>query len=51
MNEKEFELLNMVYENDDPGQAVLVAIKVFAEFLERCEEGRVLPAAGLQVSS
>lgn len=47
MNEKEIELLNMVYENDDPGQAVLVAIKVFAEFLERCEEDRVLPAAGL----
>lgn len=47
MNEKEFELLNMVYENDDPGQAVLVAIKVFAEFLVRCEEGRGLPADGL----
>ena len=47
MNEKEFELLNMVYENDDPGQAVLTAINVFSAFLVRCEEDRVLPVAGL----
>ena len=51
MSEKEFKLLNMVYENDDPGQAMLVAIKVFAEFLERCEEGREPRPDGLQGSA
>lgn len=38
MNENEIKLFNMIYENDNPEQAVLVAIKVFAEFLERLEE-------------
>ena len=51
MSEKEFELLNMVYENDDPEEAVFTAIKVFSEFLERCEEGRALQAGGLQGSA
>lgn len=51
MSEKELELFNMVYENDDPGQAVLTAIKVFAEFLEQCEEDPTPPADGLQVSA
>lgn len=35
MCEKEIELFKMVYENDDPEQAVLLAIKVFAAFLEQ----------------
>lgn len=35
MNENEITLLNMIYENDRPDQAVLVAIKVFAAFLEQ----------------
>lgn len=47
----EIELFKVLHESDDPEQAVLVAIKVFAEFLERCEEDRALPADGLQVSS
>ena len=37
MNENEITLLNMIYENDRPDQAVLVAIKVFAAFLEQLE--------------
>lgn len=35
MNENEITLLNMIYENDRPDQAVQVAIKVFAAFLEQ----------------
>ena len=35
MNENEIALFNMIYENDNPEQAVLVAIKVFAAFLEQ----------------
>ena len=35
MSEYEIELFNMLYENDDPGEAVLTAIKVFAAFLEQ----------------
>lgn len=36
-NENEDELLRMVFENDNPEQAVLTAIKVFAAFLEQLE--------------
>ena len=36
-NENEDELLKMVFENDNPEQAVLTAIKVFAAFLEQLE--------------
>lgn len=35
MNENEITLFNMIYENDNPEDAVLVAIKVFAAFLEQ----------------
>ena len=35
MSENENELFNMIYENDNPEDAVLVAIKVFAAFLEQ----------------
>ena len=38
MNENEIKLFNMIHENDNPEQAALVAIKVFAEFLERLGE-------------
>lgn len=34
MNENEIRLFKMLYENDNPEQAVLTAIKVFAAFLE-----------------
>jgi len=51
MSEKELELFNMVHGNDNPGQAVLVAIKVFSAFLEQCEEGQELQPDGLQESA
>ena len=50
MSENEIELFNMMYENDDPEQAVLVAINLFSAFLERCEAGQVLPDDDLQES-
>ena len=37
MSENEIELFNMLYENDNPEQAVLTAITVFAAFLEQLE--------------
>ena len=37
MDENEIALFNTIYENDNPDQAVLVAIKVFAAFLEQLE--------------
>ena len=36
-NENEEEVLRMIRENDNPEQAVLTAIKVFAAFLEQLE--------------
>ena len=35
LSENEIELMRIVYENDNPEQAVLTAIKVFAAFLEQ----------------
>ena len=40
MTEKEVELFKLIYENDNPGEAVLTAIKVFAAFLEQLEADR-----------
>ena len=37
MNENEIVLFNMLYENDNPEQAVQTAITVFAAFLEQLE--------------
>ena len=37
MDENEIALFKTIYENDNPDQAVLVAIKVFAAFLEQLE--------------
>jgi hypothetical protein len=37
MSENEIVLFNMLYENDNPEQAVQTAIKVFAAFLEQLE--------------
>jgi hypothetical protein len=46
MSENEIVLFNMLYENDNPGQAVQTAIKVFAAFLERLEADQEPQAAG-----
>ena len=37
MSENEIVLFDMLYENDNPEQAVQTAITVFAAFLERLE--------------
>ena len=47
-NENEEELLRIVYENDNPEQAVLTAIKVFAAFLEQLEVTQEPQAVCLQ---
>jgi hypothetical protein len=38
LSENEIALMRMVYENDNPEQAVLTAIKTFAAFLEQLAE-------------
>ena len=38
MSTQEIELFRIIYENDNPEQAVLTAIKVFAAFLEQPQE-------------
>ena len=37
LSENEFELMKLISENDNPEQAVLTAIRVFAAFLEQLE--------------
>ena len=44
MSKNEIELFNMIYENDNPEQAVLTAIKTFAAFLEQLEADPEPPA-------
>ena len=38
MTANEIELMNIIYECDEPDQAAMTAIKVFAAFLERLAE-------------
>jgi hypothetical protein len=38
MSTHEIELYKIIYENDNPEQAVLTAIEVFTAFLEQLEE-------------
>jgi hypothetical protein len=45
--EIEVELLKVIGENDNPENAVMTAIKVFAAFLEQLEADQELQAAGL----
>lgn len=47
----ERELFDIVNENDNPEQAVLTAINLFAAFLERLEADQEPPAVGLRESS
>ena len=51
MSKNEVKLAEIIRENDNPEQAVLVAIKVFSAFLEQLEADPVLQAVGLQESS
>ena len=50
-NENEDELMRMICENDNPEQAVLTAIKVFAAFLEQLEVTQEPQAVCQQVFS
>jgi hypothetical protein len=47
VSENEIELMKLVRENDNPEQAAMTAIQVFAAFLERLEADQALQAAGL----
>jgi hypothetical protein len=40
MTKNEMELIELLHENDNPEQALLTAINVFAAFLERLEVGQ-----------
>lgn len=51
MSKYERELFEIVNENDNPEQAVLAAINVFAAFLERLEADQEPRAVGLLESS
>jgi hypothetical protein len=44
VRENEISLFNMLYENDNPEQALLTAITVFAAFLEQLEADPMPPA-------
>ena len=51
MSKNEIELFEILNENDNPEQAVLTAINVFAAFLERLEVDQELLAVDLRESS
>ena len=44
MSTQELELFDIIYENDNPEEAVLIAIKTFSAFLERLAEDLEPPA-------
>jgi hypothetical protein len=50
LSKNEIELFRIVNENDNPEQAVLTAINVFAAFLRQLEADQEPPLAGLQES-
>ena len=50
-SEKEIELMRMVYENDNPEQAVLTAIEVFTAFLTQLEAAQEQPLVCPQESA
>ena len=47
----EIELFKIIYENENPEQAVLTAIETFTAFLEQLEASPELQPACLSVSS
>ena len=50
LSKNEIELMKMIYENDNPEQAVLTAIRVFTAFLEQPEAAPEQLLADLQES-
>lgn len=51
MSTHENELFKIIYENENPEQAVLTAIEVFTAFLEQHEEAPEPPPGDLQESA
>lgn len=51
LSQNEIELMRMIYENDNPEQAVLTAIEIFTAFLEQPEADPERLVAGLQESA
>ena len=51
MSTHEAELFNIIYENDNPEQAVLTAIEVFTAFLAQLEEAPEPQPGDLQESA
>ena len=50
MTNNEIKLMNIICENDNPEQAVQIAIKVFSAFVEQLEAVPMLQPDDLQVS-
>ena len=51
LRKNEDEFLKIICENDNPEQAAVIAVKVFAAFLARLEADQELPPVYLQESS
>lgn len=51
LRKKEEELFEIIRENDNPEQAAMIAVKVFAAFLAQLEANQELPPVYLQESS
>ena len=51
MNGMESELFKIIYEHENPEEAVLIAIKVFSAFLEQLAEAPMPQPGGLPESA
>ena len=51
LRKNEEEMLKIISENDNPEQAAIIAVKVFAAFLAQLEADQELPPVYLQESS
>ena len=51
LRKKEEELFDIIRENDNPEQAAIIAVKVFAAFLAQLEADQELPTVCLRESS
>ena len=51
LRKKEEELFEIIRENDNPEQAAMIAVKVFAAFLAQLEADQELPPVYLRESS
>ena len=51
LRKNEEELFDIIRENDNPEQAAMIAVKVFAAFLAQLEANQELPTVCLRESS